>query len=159
MKFLIFVFVSIFILPHVAFAEHEADHRYFVSGFVRDEAGNPKKDVVVSIEHRGGQKKTATTNRRGYYEVMFHLHDDNIGDEIVVTAGNEVKRHTMAFDRSDHVSERRGEVNFGAPGKDSPYEWIYWTGGLVLVAGVAVGLRSFRKKKKVKKAPARKKRK
>lgn len=159
MKFLIFIFVSIFVFPHAALAEHEADHRYFVSGFVRDDAGNPKQDVAVSVEHKGGQKKTATTNRRGYYEVMFHLHDDNVGDQIVVTAGNDVKRITMAFDPGDHFSERRGEVNFGAPGKESPYEWIYWTGGVVLVAGVAVGLRSLRKKKKVKKEPSRKKKK
>jgi hypothetical protein len=158
-KFLIFIFISIFVLPQAAFPEHEADHRYFVSGFVRDDAGTPKADVAVSVEHKGGQKKKATTNRRGYYEVMFHLHNDNLGDEIVITAGSDVKKHIMAFDPGDHFSERRGEINFGAPGKESPYAWIYWTGGIALVAGVAVGLRSLRKKKKVKKEPARKKKK
>lgn len=159
MNFLLFIFVFLFVLPQAAFAEHEADHRYFVSGFVRDAEGNPRHDVVVSVEHKGGQKKKATTNNRGYYEVMFHLHDENLGDEIVVSAGDEVKKHTMKFELGDHFSERRGEVHFGAPGKDSPYDWIYWTGGVGLLIGVTVGLRALRKKKKVKKDPSRKKKK
>jgi len=158
-NFLFFIFISLFILPHAAFAEHEADHRYFVSGFVRDAEGKPQQDVVVSVEHKGGQKKRATTNRRGYYEVMFHLHNENLGDEIVVAAADEIKKHTMKFDPGDHVSERRREVDFGAPGKESPYDWVYWIGGVGLLIGVAVGLRFFRKKKKVKKEAVRKKRK
>jgi hypothetical protein len=158
-NFLFCLFVSIFVLPQAVFAEHEADHRFFVSGYVRDAVGNPQQDTVVSVEHKGGQKKTATTNRRGYFEVMFHLHNDNLGDEIIVTAGNEVKKVTMAFDPGDHFSERRGEISFGAPGKDSPYDWIYWTGGVGVLIAVVLGLRSSRKKKKVKKDSPRKKKK
>ena len=151
MNFLFFLFVSILVFPPAVFAEHEADHRFFVSGYVRDAAGNPLHETAVSVEHKGGQKKTATTNRRGYYEVMFHLHNDNLGDEMVVTAGSEVKKVTMAFDPGDHFSERRGEVSFGAPGKESPYDWIYWSGGVGVLIAAVLGLRLSRKKKETKK--------
>lgn len=143
-------------LPDTIFATHEPDHRYFVSGYVRDESGNPREKVSVSLEHKGGEKQKATTDRRGYYETLFHLHNENLGDEIIVKVGEEVKKVTVAFDPGDHFSERRGTVDFGAPGKPSS-DWMYWTGGVTLLIGVVVYFGLFRKKRKTKQPAARKK--
>ncbi|MGB3941968.1 MAG: carboxypeptidase-like regulatory domain-containing protein [Candidatus Manganitrophaceae bacterium] len=145
-----------FVLPEVAVATHEADHRYTVSGYVRDAEGNPLKGVDVLLEHKGGQKYKVATNPFGYYEALFHLHDDNLGDQITVTAGSEVKSITLSFTPGDHATPRHGEVDFGAPGKTSPYAWIYWTGGFGFLVGVILCFRYFRlrgKKKKKRESP------
>lgn len=156
MIFLIFILSLITISPQPAFATHEADHRYIVSGYVRDAEGNALKGVDVLLEHKGGQKEKVTTNGFGYYETLFHLHDDNLGDEITVTAGSEVKTIKVAFTPGDKVTHRGATVDFGAPGKAAPYAWIYWTGGFgLLIVIVYLGL--FKKKKKKKETPRKKK--
>ncbi|MBI3804588.1 MAG: carboxypeptidase regulatory-like domain-containing protein [Nitrospirae bacterium] len=153
----IFVLSLLGISPNPAFATHEADHRYVVSGYVRDAEGNALKGVDVLLEHKGGEKQKTTTNGFGYYEALFHLHDDNLGDEIIVTVGSEVKKAPVTFTPGDRVTHRGATIDFGAPGKESPYAWIYWTGGSAfLIAIVYFGF--FRKKKKAKAIPRKKKR-
>ena len=156
---LFFLFLSLF-SPETVYATHEADHRYTVSGYVRDEAGKPIPNLSVALEHKGGEKKIAVTDRRGHYETLFHLHSDNAGDEMIVTAGSEIKKIKVAFDPEDRFTDRRGGVDFGAPGKPES-DWIYWTGGAGLLVGVGVYFGFFRKKRKreKKKEPHRKKKK
>ena len=156
MIFLIFILSLISLSPKPALATHEADHRYVVSGYVRDAEGNALKGVDVLLEHQSGQKQKVTTNGYGYYEALFHLHDDNLGDEITVTSGTEVKKVKVSFTPGDKVTYRGATVDFGAPGKASPYSWVYWTGGVGFLA-VMVYFGLFRKKKKKKEAPRKKK--
>ncbi len=59
--FLIFILSLINILPNPAFATHEADHRYVISGYVRDAEGNALKGAEVLLEHKGGQKEKVIT--------------------------------------------------------------------------------------------------
>jgi hypothetical protein len=146
-KFFLFIFLFFSLLPESVFATHEVDHRYVVSGYVRDAAGNPLKDEKVILEHKGGEKKTAATDRRGYYEVLFHFHDENAGDEILITAAGETKKLTADYDPKDHVTFRTGEINFGAPGK-AENTWIYWTGGAGLLIGAIFFFNYFQKKRK-----------
>jgi hypothetical protein len=155
--FLIFILSLVNISPKPAFATHEVDHRFIVSGYVRDAEGNALKGVDVLLEHKGGQKEKVTTNSFGYYEALFHLHDDNLGDEITVTVGTEVKKVPITFKAGDKITHRGATADFGAPGKSSPFTWIYWTGGVGLLAAIVYfGL--FRKKKK-KEAPHKSKKK
>ncbi len=157
MIFLIFILSLITLSPKPALATHEADHRYVVSGYVRDAEGNALKGVDLFLEHKGGQKEKATTNSYGYYEVLFHLHDDNLGDEITVTTGKETKKVTVSFTPGDKVTFRGATVDFGAPAKGSA-SWVYWTGGFgLLIVFVYFGL--FKKKKKKRKEAPRKKKK
>jgi len=107
---------------------HEADHRFTVLGHVRDAQGEGRSEVTVTLEHKGGVKQQAKTESSGYYESVFHLHDNNLGDEIIVTAGSEVKRIVTVFDVEDKHSVREGRVDFGAPAKESPVLY-YWLGG------------------------------
>ncbi|MEK7286072.1 MAG: carboxypeptidase-like regulatory domain-containing protein [Nitrospirota bacterium] len=134
---------------------HEADHRYLVSGYVRDGQGEPKSDVPVSLEHKAGQKYTVKTNGSGYYEAIFHLHDDNLGDEVSVTVSAETKKHTIAFDFEDKHSARKGQVDFGAPGKETPLlYWLGWGGALLAASAIFFFIK---KKKPVEKKEKRKK--
>lgn len=150
-------------LPDNAYATHEADHRFTISGYVRDEAGTPLPDTLVLLEHKGGVKKQTNAGPRGYYEVLFHLHNDNLGDEILVTVGDVVKKVVVRFDPDDQVTDRRSDLlNFGAPGREGPFGWVYWAGGVGLVLSAIVSLRFFKKKKprpkRRKKDKARKRR-
>jgi len=129
----LFVF-AFFALVHPVLAEHEADHRYTVKGYVRDAAGKPKGAVAVVAEHKSGGKKSATTDKRGYYEIRFHLHDANKGDEVTVTAEGEVKKVSVDLILEDHVTERIGRVDFGAPGGPD-WSGIAWAGGALLAVG------------------------
>ncbi len=126
--------LSFFLLVRPVFAEHEADHRYMVKGHVRDAAGKAKEAVSVVVEHKGGEKKSTTTDGRGYYEVQFHLHDANKGDEVTVTAEGEVKKIAIDLIPGDQMTERIGQVDFGAPG-GADWSGIAWAGGALLVAG------------------------
>ncbi len=132
----------LFLMGSVAFATHRADHRFTVSGYVRDEAGNPKKGMAVLLEHKTGQKFRELTGEGGYFQALFHLHDENVGDEISVTVGNEIKKVILSFDPKDLLNDRHGEVSFGAePGSSA---WVYW-GGAVAVTGI-LGYFALRKK-------------
>ena len=107
----------------VAWATHEADHRYTVSGYVRDAQGQPVADARVIISAtRLGDGTTAFTDRQGYYEAVLHLHDTDIGEPISVAAGDETKHITAQFNAQDKSTERRVEVNFGALSAPAPVQ-------------------------------------
>ncbi|MFQ5580091.1 MAG: hypothetical protein ACE5FZ_05715 [Nitrospiria bacterium] len=145
----IILFLSFFVgFPDIIHATHEEDHRFTIIGYVRDGKGSPLSDALVLLEHKGGVKKETHTDTHGYYEVMFHLHNDNLGDEILVAVGDVVKKVSVQFDPDDRVTVRRSALtDFGAPGKANGDDLVYWVAGVVLII-VAVGsLRVFKKKK------------
>lgn len=152
----LFVLLGFF---ETAFATHEADHRYVLSGYVRDTNGVPIPAATVLLEHKGGEKKSVKTNDQGYYEVLFHLHNNNLGDEIILKFGETTKKHKVKFDPDDQFTNRGGEIDFGAPGKDEAKIWIYLTGGTIGLFGFLLYLGFFRKKKVHKQDFAGKKRK
>jgi hypothetical protein len=118
------------------FALHKTDHRYVVSGYVRDGQGVPQSDLLVTIEHKEGKhKEKVKTNASGYYEKIFHLHNANVGEELIVTAGSEVKRHKITFDPKDVTSSRKGQIDFGAPAAEGSPVWLFGliAGGMLTV--------------------------
>ncbi len=130
----------------VVFATHLPDHRFSVFGYVRDGDGNPREGVVVLLEHKSGQKFRKVTGRDGYFEALFHLHSENLGDVIIVTSENETKKVVLAFDPEDTVSSRYGEVFFG--NKPSDVRWVY--GGVTALFIGMVGYFMLIKKRAVK---------
>jgi hypothetical protein len=136
-------------------ALHKSDHRFRVSGFVRDNAGRALPDAGVTLEHKGSQqKKQVKADRWGFYETLFHLHNANLDEEIVITVGAEVKRVPIVFDPEDVVSDRKVEVDFGAPAVASKMGWVYGVAGVVSL--FAIGL-YFSRQKKTKVKEKRKK--
>ncbi len=143
MRILLLLFL---LVGTTAFATHLPDHRFAVSGYVRDGEGNPREGVVVLLEHKSGQKFRKISGRDGYFEALFHLHDENLGDEIVVTSENETKKVVLAFDPEDRIGTRYGEVYFGS--EPSGSRWVYF-GWVALFMGV-VGYFALRKKRVMK---------
>lgn len=121
----------------VLLATHETDHRYTVYGIVEDKEGHPRANVRVMVTHdKTGDGNTVFTDQNGYYEVLLHLHNNNLGDEVLVKAEGETKTIHVTFDPSDRTTERKHEVNVQIGGKEPARKaglFNYIAGGLFSV--------------------------
>ena len=156
------------LVPGAAWATHEMDHRFVVSGQVRDKDGKPLKDVRVLVRDLGDttvEPVSTYADGNGVYKVLIHLHDKNAGDVIQVTvkdekAGFEETRKVRAeFNPTDRHTERQATVNFGQGSEqtvgsgpegivgaaDSSNVWLYITGGILAAAAVGVASMRFRR--------------
>lgn len=137
--------------PPVAPATHEADHRFMVEGYVcgQDGKGISNIDVIVK-DTRVSYGQVVRTDGDGYYKAMFHLHNDNLGDPLLVEARGEQQNLKVEFDPKDLESERKIKVNFGT-GCDAsgPPVWLWWGGGaMVAAAGTIIGVKLVRSQRK-----------
>jgi hypothetical protein len=122
-----------------AIATHEADHRFTVYGTVHDEGGKPVKDAkVIVVDPRLDEGMTAFTDRNGDYEALLHLHNTDLGDEIIVTVLDQRKSVRAEFDPGDKVTVRKARVDFGAPGSDRPGSG--WSGSPALLGSVLLAM-------------------
>lgn len=149
-KRLVYVILTFIIL--IAWADHlnathEVDHRYTVFGSVRDESGRPVPDTrVIVTDTKIGEGSTTFSRKDGSYEVTLHLHNQSLGDEIVISARGEEKRIMASFDPSDKFTERRRKVDFGPEeGEPNKNRWVYYSIGFILLAGTLIYLGVFRK--------------
>ena len=150
-------FAFLFLVASAAFGTHEADHRFTVYGTVYDDQGQPAPDVkVFVVDVRVDQGVTAFTDRSGKYEALLHLHNADLGDEIVVTALKERKTVRADFNPKDKSTPRKVRLDFGAPGAGSSSmgsKGIVIVLMVALVAGAAAGVAFARRRKtSVKKA-------
>lgn len=137
------------VLLGTAFATHETEHRFTVFGYVRDDQGRtiPNARVIVANK-RLDQANTTFSDNDGYYEALLHMHNESLGDEIAVMAGDKQKTIRAQFDPEDHKTERKVQVDFGAPASSAPVAqgppvWMYGGGAavvLLLAAAVWVSL-------------------
>ena len=148
------------LLPAIAWATHENDHRFTVSGYVRDKDGRPVKDARVLARDLGDQTVDPVTtyaDSEGYYNVVLHLHDKNAGDAVLISAKDEragfdeIIKIRAEFDPKDRHTERQAKVSFGPePEKtsagglggsvgteDAPQYWVYGVGGVLVLAAIA----------------------
>ncbi|HEX2056562.1 MAG TPA: carboxypeptidase-like regulatory domain-containing protein [Nitrospiraceae bacterium] len=139
-------------LPSILFATHEADHRFTVEGFVCDKDGKASAQVEVLVKDtRVTVGQTTKTDSDGYYKVTLHLHNDNLGDPLLVEAGAEQKQYKVSFDPNDLDSERRLQVNFGSGCEQAlgPPRWLMYALGAGLVgAGGLIWLKLSKKWKR-----------
>ncbi|MBI5197458.1 MAG: carboxypeptidase regulatory-like domain-containing protein [Nitrospirae bacterium] len=146
----VYFFVILLIAPP-ALATHEIDHRYIVFGYVSDDQGHPLSGKkVTAIDTTIQLQESAYTDSNGYYEVLLHLHDSNNGDSLEVWVEDQKKEARITFDPGDKKTDRRRQVDFGAPASGKTGAWIYW----LLGGGVAgfLSLVLYRVQKKKKKA-------
>ena len=132
--------------PSASLATHEADHRFTVEGFVcgSDAKGIANTDVLVK-DTKISYGQIVKTDGDGYYKATFHLHNDNLGDPLLVEAKGEQQNHKVQFDPKDLESERKVQIHFGAGcvhDINGPPVWLWWgLGGTAAVVAGAVGVK------------------
>jgi hypothetical protein len=133
--------------PSVVSATHEADHRFTVEGYVCGTDGKGVADTEVLVKDtRLSYGQVVKTDGNGYYKATFHLHNNNLGDPLLIEARGEQQNHKVQFDPEDLETERKARVNFGT-GCDAsaPPAWLWWGVGVAAAAiGGAVGVRAVR---------------
>jgi hypothetical protein len=135
------------------FAEHETDHRFTVEGYVCGADGKPVGNQEVMVKDtKIPLGKTVSTDSDGFYSITLHLHNENQGDPILVTAGDSEQRVTAKFDAKDMKSERKMVVHFGSGCETAPRassQWVYYTVGLGLAGAAAfAGAHMIRKQRR-----------
>ena len=149
----ILVIVVVGGLPSVVFATHEADHRFTVEGFVCGADGKSIANIDVLVKDtKISYGQIAKTDGDGYYKAAFHLHNDNLGDPLLIEANGQQQQQKVSFDPKDLEAERIIQVNFGTgctQDRSSPPLWVYLGSGAVAAAvsgfiGVKL-IRSWRK--------------
>ena len=139
--------------PSVVSATHEADHRFTVEGYVCGADGKSSANIDVLVKDtKVSYGQIVKTDGDGYYKAAFHLHNDNLGDPLLIEANGQQQQNKVSFDPKDLESERIIQVNFGtgcSQDRGSPPLWVYVGSGAVAAAvGGFIGfklIRSWRK--------------
>ena len=150
------------LIPSAAWATHEMDHRFAISGHVRDKDGKPVRDAKVQARDLRDQKidpVTSYSDGSGFYKLLLHLHNSNAGDPIQISVKDErsgldeVKKIRAEFDPSDKHAERQARVEFGPESEasgggqggivgteDVSKLWLYGVGGTLVAAAIGVAV-------------------
>lgn len=122
-----------------------------VEGYVcgQDGQGVSNTDVLVK-DTKISYGQVVRTDGDGYYKAMFHLHNDNLGDPLLVEARGEQKNIKVEFDPKDLESERKVRVDFGVGcGASDSLAWLWWGGGVIAAAvGSILGMKLVRSQRR-----------
>lgn len=135
-------------------AEHEADHRYNIRGYLLDASDRGIADQKVLVFDRGKLLASAETDQSGYYSMHLHLHDEDLGRKLTLQAGSSKAQLRVKFDPGDKTTVRRHDANFvagefyeGELGRFRVPPWTYAVAGLALFALTLVMLEKRRRAK------------
>ena len=136
-------------LPSVVFATHEADHRFTVEGFVCGADGKSSQNIDVLVKDtKISYGQIVKTDGNGYYKAAFHLHNDNLGDPLLVEANGQQQQQKVSFDPKDLEAERVIQVNFGTgcvqDRNSTPLGVYLGSGAVVAAAGGFIGFKLIR---------------
>jgi hypothetical protein len=107
-----FVAVALILFAATVAAEHEADHRYNVGGYVLSADKRPLDAVPVTIRKDGRIIGSGRTDGEGYYTIQLHLHDSDIGGTLAVRAGEHQALIRMQAEYGNRTTARVRHVNF-----------------------------------------------
>ncbi len=141
------------VVPAAVLADHQADHRFTVEGFVCEGEGKGSANVDVLVKDtRVSYGQIVKTDGDGYYKATFHLHNDNLGDPLLIEAKGQQKEEKVQFNPKDLETERKIQVNFGSGcvhDVSAPPGWFYagiGVGGVAIVGLIGAKVyRSWRK--------------
>lgn len=106
------VAVALILFAATVAAEHEADHRYNVRGYVLSADKRPLDAVPVTIRKDGQVIGSGRTDGGGYYAIQLHLHDSDIGGTFAVRAGEHQSLIRMQAEYGNLTTARVHHVNF-----------------------------------------------
>jgi len=99
--------------PKPIFVKSKVDHGFIVYGYVRDKAGKPIPDLPVMAQplKEGRESHEGKTNKEGYYEIFLHIHNEDSGTKIVVSAKDVKKEIVATYNPEDKVTKRQAAVD------------------------------------------------
>jgi hypothetical protein len=99
--------------PKPIFVKTKVEHGFIVYGYVKDKNGNPLPGVTVTAKplKPGREAHEATTNKEGYYEIFLHIHSEDVGTKIEVSAKDAKKEITANYNPEDKVTKRQAAVD------------------------------------------------
>ena len=99
--------------PKPIFVKTKVEHGFIVYGYVRDKAGKPVADLPIKAQplKEGREGHEGKTNKEGYYEIFLHIHNEDAGTKIVVSANNVKKEITATYNPEDKVTKRQAAVD------------------------------------------------
>ncbi len=146
--------VACLLMPVNAQAEHEADHRYNVRGYILDENDNALAGREVAIFADGVLLASGKTDSDGYYSLLLHLHNEDRGRVISLNAGGQRAEIRVDFDPGDRHTAREHDANLvggelveKALHRWRTPAWIYPLAGFVVLGFVLVTLERRRKRR------------
>ena len=135
-------------------ADHEADHRYNIQGYVLDTRQKGIDNLSVQAFAEGELLGSGKTDADGYYSLHLHLHNSDYQRILKLQAGSYQADLRVTFDLEDDSSARIHEANFvggkfieGNLGRFRIPPWSYAVGGLLLFMMILIFLERRRKKK------------
>ncbi len=99
--------------PKPIFVKTKVEHGFIVYGYVRDKNGKPVPDLPVTAQplKPGREGHTGKTNKEGYYEIFLHIHNEDVGTKIEISANNVKKEITANYNPEDKVTKRQAAVD------------------------------------------------
>jgi hypothetical protein len=154
MRTVIFFIISGSLFFSNVWADHEADHRYNIRGYVLNAKQQGIDTITVQVFAQGELLGTSKTDTDGYYSIHLHLHNSDYHRILKLRAGSHEAELRVTFDVEDDTSTRIHEANFvdgkfieGNLGRFRIPSWSYAVGGLLLFMMILIFLERRRKKK------------
>jgi mono/diheme cytochrome c family protein len=99
--------------PKPIFVKTKVEHGFIVYGYVRDKTGKAVPDLPVMAQplKTGREGHEGKTNKEGYYEIFLHIHNEDVGTKIVVSAKDAKKEITANYNPEDKVTKRQTAVD------------------------------------------------
>jgi hypothetical protein len=99
-----------------AFATHERDHRFTVSGTVRDGTRFPgvrlpNQTVVVRDVKTKKELQRGLTDADGKFSIVLHVHNSDVGKLVLLESGGVAKQLELTFEPDDIATERQAQVD------------------------------------------------
>ncbi len=99
--------------PKPVFVKANVEHGFTVFGYVRDPSGRMLSGVEIQAmpQVKGGHGASGKTNEAGYYEIFLHLHNENAGATVEVSARDVRKTFVADYDPNDKITRRQHSLD------------------------------------------------
>ncbi len=99
--------------PRPVFVRSNVEHGFTVFGYVHDVSGKGVAGVTVLAmpKVKGGHAASGKTNDGGYYEIFLHMHNENAGATVAVSARGVTKNFVADYDSGDTTTRRQQSVD------------------------------------------------